>query len=209
MSDPRADAARTGARAESASAGVRQPASGPAGGAPDLEQFHRLVLPHLDAAFTFARFLTRGDAIAEDVVQDACLRALRSFGGYRGGDPKAWLFAIVRNCFLARVRTRNARERPGTGDIAGEEALRVGASGESPEAALIRTEEATRLRRLIEALPAPLCEVLVLREVEDMSYREIAVAIDAPIGTVMSRLARARAALADAWREAGGAGDRP
>ena len=198
-----ADAAqrRAGASKDKAPSGARADSTAPRPpNQADLDQFKRLMLPHLDAAYSFARFLTRGDSAAEDVVQDAFIRALRAFPNFRGGDAKAWLFAIVRNCFLSRVRARPAQAATAMQELTEAHAERIASNAETPEAALIRGEENTRLRRLLEDLPAPLCEVLVLREIEEMSYREIAIAIDAPIGTVMSRLARAREALAAAWR---------
>jgi len=152
------------------------------------------MLPHLDAAYSFARYLTRGGDSAEDVVHDAYARALNAFSTYRGGDAKAWLLTIVRNCFITSVRRRSEVS-------ASDEMADIPDDADSPEAALARRQTAETMRRLIKKLPENLAEVIVLREVEDLSYKEIAAIIDAPIGTVMSRLARAREALAKSWRE--------
>lgn len=159
-----------------------------------IERFSALMLPHLDAAYSFARYLTRGGDSAEDVVHDAYARALNAFSAYRGGDAKAWLLTIVRNCFITSVRR-------GSEIAASDEMPEVADEAETPEAALDRNQTAATMRKLIKQLPENLAEVIVLREVEELSYKEIAAIIDAPIGTVMSRLARAREALAKAWRE--------
>lgn len=162
----------------------------------DLEAFEAVALPHLAAAYSFARFLTRGDAAAEDLAQEAYLRALRAFAGYRGGDARAWILTIVRRCFIDWTRSRRSGPAPAEEDAADQ----APDPAEGAEAGLIRRQQGATVRRLIEDLPAPLAEVILLREVEELSYRQIAEAIDAPIGTVMSRLARARATLAAAWR---------
>ena len=159
-----------------------------------IERFAAVMVPHLDAAYSFARYLTRGGDHAEDVVHEAYARALKAFGAYRGGDAKAWLLAIVRNCFLTSVRRRPEVS-------ASDEMAEIADDADTPEAALARRQTSAIMGRLIKALPDNLAEVIVLREVEDLSYKEIAAIIDAPIGTVMSRLARAREALAKAWRE--------
>jgi RNA polymerase sigma-70 factor, ECF subfamily len=151
--------------------------------------FEELVLPHLDAAFNYARWLTKNDADAEDVVQDACVRAVRFFSSLRDDDARAWLFAIVRNAWYSRVSRRAgiAETLPldGTTDGPADAAL-------DPEARLLQQHAVARVRQAIEQLPADFREVLVLREIEGMSYKEIAAVVRAPIGTVMSRLARAR-----------------
>jgi RNA polymerase sigma factor (sigma-70 family) len=164
-----------------------------------IERFSTLMLPHLDAAYNFARALTRGGDSAEDVVHDAYARALNAFSAYRGGDAKAWLLTIVRNCFITSVRRRSEIS-------ASDEIPEVADDADTPEAALARNQTASTMRRLIKALPENLAEIIVLREVEELSYKEIAAIIDAPIGTVMSRLARAREALTKAWREEAGEG---
>ncbi|HEY1719949.1 MAG TPA: sigma-70 family RNA polymerase sigma factor [Magnetospirillaceae bacterium] len=169
-------------------------------------RFEAMMIPHLDAAYSLARWLTRNDTEADDVVQDAFLRAYRAFEGFRGGDARPWLFAIVRNCH----RTRWARNRQGSEVPLAEEHLSESdedvvtagvlvAEGDDPEMALIRADTATALTGLLGGLPVEYREVLVLREFEDLSYRDIATVIGAPIGTVMSRLARGRALMRARW----------
>ncbi len=164
----------------------------------DKARFRRLVLPHMDSAFNFARYLCRDATLAEDLVQDAFLRAFRGFRGFRGGDPRAWLFAIVRSSHLTWVRSPGARLQAVPDDIE-----QTPADDDTPEAALVRQSEVDTVRGAIASLPEPFRETLVLRELEDLSYREIAEVTGAPIGTVMSRLARARqmllAALPPVW----------
>jgi RNA polymerase sigma-70 factor, ECF subfamily len=154
--------------------------------------FAESVLPHLDAAFNYARWLTRNDADAEDVVQDACMRAMRYFASLRDDDARAWLFAIVRNVWYSRVaRKGNAMEAPASD----------GGLDERPDAALDPEERllqqyiVNRVRAALEQLPVDFREVVVLREIEGLSYKEIAGVVRVPIGTVMSRLARARERL--------------
>jgi len=165
----------------------------------EVERFRQLLLPHLDAAYGFARFLCRDAVVAEDLVQDAYLRAYRAFSGYRGGEPKAWLFAIVRSSFLTWARAQRAW-REIADDDAGEAAEQAASEADGPEDDLMRAGDVTLLRAAVEALPDPFRETLVLRELEEMSYREIAEITAAPIGTVMSRLARARSLLVQALR---------
>jgi len=159
--------------------------------------FDETVLPHLDAAFNFARWLTKNEAEAEDVVQDACLRAMRYFATLRDGDARAWLFTIVRNTWYSR-RSRSSSVREATplnaaGDERPDEAL-------GPEALLLQQHAVARVRTALEQLPADFREVLVLRELEGLSYKEIAAIVEVPIGTVMSRLARARDRLLHALK---------
>ena len=165
-------------------------------------RFRELMLPHLDAAYNLARYLLRDPVVAEDIAQDAFLRAFRAFDGYRGGDPKAWILTIVRNCCHSWAKTAasdqtvplegfatDRRGDPGDGE---EYATGLVDSADTPEAAVVRHEEIAAMRELIENLPLTFRETLVLREIEELSYQEIASATQAPIGTVMSRLARAR-----------------
>jgi len=162
-------------------------------------RFDAEVLPHLDAAYRFARWLARSPADADDLVQEAMLRAFRGFNGLRGGDVKAWLFAIVRNCHLTGIAQGERRgfvPLPEEGDLQ-HDALVCPAPG--PESASMRRDEERSLARLLEDLPADHREVLILREIEELDYREIAAVTQVPIGTVMSRLARARAALKTRW----------
>ncbi len=157
-------------------------------------RFEAQALPHLDAAYTLARWLSRSAVDAEDIVQEAMLRAFRAFDGARGETVKPWLLAIVRNCFRDHAG-RASRLR-----TVGEEGMEeVAFDGPDPEIAAAQASERRRLEQMLALLPGDYREVLVLREIEDMSYRQIAEAIGAPVGTVMSRLARARALLKARW----------
>jgi RNA polymerase sigma-70 factor (ECF subfamily) len=157
-------------------------------------KFEQLVLPHMDAAYNLARWLTRNDHDAQDVVQDAMLRAYRFCDALRG-EARPWLLAIVRNACFSWLRTN----RPA--DLAGAEDRPEEVSpAEGPEALAARELDRRLLNEAIAALPAQFREVLVLRELEDLSYKDIARVVDAPIGTVMSRLSRARRLLADSMR---------
>ena len=149
--------------------------------------FEEIVLPHLDAAFNYARWLTRKDEEAEDVVQDACVRAMRFFSSLRDDDARSWLFAIVRNTWYSRV-SRRASTNPLPLDAADDPAD----NALDPEASLLQHQAVARVREALDQLPVEFREVLVLREIEGMSYKEIAAVARVPIGTVMSRLARAR-----------------
>ncbi len=166
---------------------------------PDAGRFEQIVLPHLDAAHNLARWLVRDASLAEDVVQDAVLRALAAYAFYRGGDARAWLLRIVRNRAydaLAARRGRDARlDDGGPGADDDFPALQVPDPADDPEAALARRQGLERLDRALEALPVELRECLVLRELEGLSYKEIAHVAAVPIGTVMSRLWRARQVL--------------
>lgn len=153
------------------------------------------MLPHLDAAYNLARWLTRNDHDAQDVVQEAVLRAYRFFDGLRG-EPRPWLLSIVRNsCFTWMQINRPA-------DLASfdDSVLETAGDAETPEALALRSLDRRMLNEAIAALPAQFREVLVLRELEDLSYKDIARIADVPIGTVMSRLARARRLLAQSLR---------
>jgi RNA polymerase sigma factor (sigma-70 family) len=155
---------------------------------PDFEE---VVVPHLDAAFNYARWLTKNDADAEDVVQDATVRAFRYFSSLRNDDARAWLLAIVRNTWYGRVAQSSSQpaavydemtdqrhdERPG------------------PEALVLQQQTVEQVQRAVEALPVDFREVIVLRELEGLSYKEIAAIVGVPLGTVMSRLSRARERL--------------
>ena len=170
----------------------------------NLERFEAVVLPHLDSAYNLARYLTRDLHDAEDVVQEAYLRALRYFGGYRGGDARAWVLAIVRNTF----HTWRRRERHGDeAMVFDEERHSEAVEGAHPGALLDTALDREALERALERLPTEFREVLVLRELEGMSYKEIGTVVGVPVGTVMSRLARARERLQallklDAFKEA-------
>jgi RNA polymerase sigma-70 factor (ECF subfamily) len=156
-----------------------------------LKPFETAVLVHLDAAYNLARWMLRDASAAEDAVQEACLRACRYFDTHHGAAAKAWLLAIVRNVCLDALSARKATDA----DEAYDDEVHGGAEsslGESPEHALARESEARWLRRCISSLPQEYREVIVLRELEELSYREIGAIVDVPVGTVMSRLARAR-----------------
>ncbi len=152
------------------------------------------VLPHLDAAYNLARWLVRDATAAEDVVQNAMVRALKHFSTFRGENPRAWLLAIVRNAAYTWMAARRRDPEPLAED-ADESHLATPDPGPDPEAMLGAEEERAHLGRMLAALPPELRECLVLRELEEMSYQEIAEITAVPIGTVMSRLWRARRIL--------------
>jgi RNA polymerase sigma-70 factor, ECF subfamily len=163
------------------------------------ERFEAQVMPHLDAAYRFARWLSRSSVDADDLVQEAFLRAFRGFDSLRGSDVKAWLLTIVRNCHATAHRQQQRRAAVALPDEDDEPGAALPAAGPDPESAAIGADERSTLERLIASLPEEQRGVLLLREVEDMSYREIATVTGLPVGTVMSRLARARAALRGRW----------
>jgi len=153
-------------------------------------------MPHLDAAYRYARWLSRPPGDADDVVQEALLRAFRGFDGLRGAEAKAWLMRIVKNCHeTARRRQLRHVYVPLPEEFGSEDGEAMIATTPAPESTSIRLDEERTLDRLMSYLPEEHREVLVLREIEEMGYREIADVTNVPIGTVMSRLARARAAL--------------
>jgi RNA polymerase sigma-70 factor (ECF subfamily) len=168
-------------------------------------RFRELALPHLDALYTVARYLTRSATDADDAVQECYLRAFCHFDGFRGTEIKPWLVAILRNV----CRAEHAR-RSGLVPIeidAFKDAVPVWQEEQqTPEAGVLRRQDAEAIRSMVASLPEQFREVIVLRDIEDLSYRDIAQAIDAPIGTVMSRLARARSMLRAAWRHLEGGG---
>jgi RNA polymerase sigma-70 factor (ECF subfamily) len=154
--------------------------------------FEETVLPHLNAAFNYARWLTRNDADAEDVVQDACVRAMRYFSSFRDDDARAWLFTIVRNAWYSRV-SRRPRVTDTTPFGAASDEPPDGAL--DPEERLLQQHSVALVRAALERLPIDFREVIVLREIEGLSYKEIAAVDCVPVGTVMSRLARGRERL--------------
>jgi RNA polymerase sigma factor (sigma-70 family) len=160
--------------------------------ADERKRFEREVLPHLDAAYNLARWLTRDDHDAEDLVQVAYLRALKFFGGFHGANSRAWLLTIVRNACYAWHERERARGHATAFD---EEIHAVGSDATDPEKLSLREEDRQAVRRAVEDLPVDLREVVVLRELEGLSYKEIAAIGGIPMGTVMSRLARARGRL--------------
>jgi RNA polymerase sigma-70 factor (ECF subfamily) len=155
-------------------------------------QFRDVVLPHLDEGYRLAKWLSGSGADADDIVQEAAMRALAALEGATPLKPRAWWLAVVRNAAF----TYMARRRPKTLHFVADLDEDIADDAPDPEAALITSDEGERVRRAIASLPSPLRETLVLREIEDLDYRAIAEATEAPIGTVMSRLSRARAALA-------------
>lgn len=165
----------------------------------EAEQFERVVLPHLDAAYNLARWLLGDRHDAQDVVQDACLQAFAAFDRFEERSPRAWLLTIVRRCALRRLETG----RRVSNVVAFDETLHSPAEQSpggwtgptAPDAAAAQRAELRRVREALAALPGPLREVIVLRELEELSYREIAAVAGVPVGTVMSRLARARQRL--------------
>lgn len=164
-------------------------------------RFEREVLPHLDAAYNLARWLMHGSEDAQDVVQEACLRAYKYFDGFHGGNAKAWLLKVVRNsCYdwwSDHPRTESMSvDEDGRLDPEHERALAEAGHGyPSPDARLIAKAESALLTESLAALPPEFREVLVLREIEELSYKEIGQIAGIPLGTVMSRLARGRALL--------------
>ena len=164
-------------------------------------------MPHLDAAFNYARWLTKSDADAEDLVQDAAVRALRFFSSLRNDDARAWLLTIVRNTWYARFSKPGRADQHAVFDDMNDERPNEQLD---PEALVMQQQSVERVHRALEELPADFREVVVLRELEGLSYKEIAAVIGTPIGTVMSRLARARErllAVLDSESRVGGAGE--
>jgi RNA polymerase sigma-70 factor (ECF subfamily) len=153
-------------------------------------RFEASVLPHLDAAYNLARWILRGRADAEDVTQEALLRAYRFFGTFRSGDARAWLLQIVRNCCYTWLQKHHVAE-----EMSEFDEVSMPQEKETPESLAIARHDRDRLRRALEELPAQFREILVLRELEGCSYKEIAAITARPIGTVMSALARARQQL--------------
>jgi RNA polymerase sigma factor (sigma-70 family) len=163
-------------------------------------RFEAEVLPHLNAAYRFARWLAHSPGDADDLVQEAILRAFRGFDALRGSDVKAWLLAIVRNCHSTALKQQQRRALvPLPEEHDARDGYAMVATTPDPESVSIHRDDERTLERLMSALPEEHREVLVLREIEDMDYREIATVTNIPIGTVMSRLARARAALKARW----------
>jgi RNA polymerase sigma factor (sigma-70 family) len=164
----------------------------------ELERFEAVVLPHLSAAYRLARYLTRNDADADDVVQEAFLRALKYFGGFRGegaNQSRAWLLAIVRNM----AHTWRRRLHTGASTTAFDEMVHSEAiADEHPGSVLSRRDLRETLTDVLDCLPPEFREVIVLREIEGLSYKEISDVVGVPAGTVMSRLSRARKRLQEA-----------
>ncbi len=163
-------------------------------------RFEQLALPHLGAAYNLARWLTGDRSEAEDLVQEAYLRAWRYFDSFQGGDMRVWLLTIVRNCVNTWGRQVRSQRMTYTPEPPDKSAAPLWTEGEdNAESFLSRQADASRVNRMVAQLPVEYREVLLLREVEELSYNEIAAVIGAPVGTVMSRLSRARAALRRDW----------
>lgn len=162
----------------------------------DLRCFEAFAAPNVDAAFNLARWLLGNDSDAEDVVQDALLRAFRSFDGYRGGIARAWLFKIVRNAaYTALAKRRGERDVVQLHDLDEDTDPNMAVFELNPEILYGRNDAIRRINGALERLPLPFREVIVLRELEDCGYKDISMILDIPIGTVMSRLSRARSML--------------
>ncbi len=160
-----------------------------------VERFEQVVLPHLDDAYTLARYVLRDEHDAQDTVQESVLRALRYFESFRGGDARAWLLAIVRNyCYTWQKGHRTDRF---TVPLSEDATVGIADPRETDDLA-IQSSERERVQVAVNALPTELREVIVLRELSELSYREISEVVGVPMGTVMSRLSRARNRLADA-----------
>jgi RNA polymerase sigma factor (sigma-70 family) len=177
-----------------AASGLRDPMNG----LDDNARFASVVMPYIDDAYRLARWLTGNSSDAEDVVQDASLRAFRAIRSFAGDSARAWLLSIVRNAAYSWLRTNRPASVVTVDDLEAVELAQANPGdpdAPTPEAALIAKIDAEQLRAAIAALPAPFRETLVLRDIEGLDYREIAQATEVPIGTVMSRLARARRSL--------------
>ncbi|MGE5442488.1 MAG: sigma-70 family RNA polymerase sigma factor [Bacteroidota bacterium] len=178
-------------------------------------RFQQIALPHLNAAHNLARWLTKNDFDAEDIVQEAYLRAFKYFHTFSGNNARAWLLSIVRHACYDWLREKRMLVTTPLGDDAElERIVEAAASADqqvaaNPETTLLHRRDVELLNRLIEELPPDYRLMLILREMEDLSYREIAEVAGVPIGTVMSRLARARGLLLEAWKrhQGGGSGD--
>jgi len=182
--------------------GDAQPRLGSTSSATRVRTFEDAILPHLDSAYNLARWLTRDPVAAEDIVQDACARALQYFGSFRGDNGRAWLLGIVRNVAYSRLRNRRADGEVALAGAGGEGSDDEGGFGmeiadpdPGPEAAMAITQDLALLKAAVLALPIDLRQCLVLRDMEELSYKQIARIVNVPVGTVMSRLCRARRML--------------
>jgi RNA polymerase sigma-70 factor (ECF subfamily) len=160
-------------------------------------RFEEVIMPHLDAAYNLARWLTRNEHDAEDIVQDAFLRAFKFFEGFRGGNSRSWLLSIVRNTAYTWLQ-KNRRQELGT--ISDEEIENIHDQAPNPETLAVKSTDHQEIMKAIRELPVEFREAIILRELEEMSYKEIADVLTVPLGTVMSRLARARRQLQESLR---------
>jgi RNA polymerase sigma-70 factor (ECF subfamily) len=182
-------------------AGQDMPIGGSSNDPDRARRFRDAALPYLDDVYTLARYLLRDATDAEDAVQECYLRALKHFDSYRGPAMKPWLFAILRNvCRAEYVRRTNSATAP-IDDVSddAEQTPLWHETQDTPETQMLRRRDASAIQQLVAGLAEPFRETFVLREIQNLSYREIADIVDAPVGTVMSRLARARALLRTAW----------
>lgn len=166
------------------------------------KRFQALVLPHLDSAFNLARWLTRSEQDAEDIVQEAYLRAFKFFDSFHGEDGRAWLLGIVRNTFYtwyqqSKTQVKSTEFEEELHSINAEDSAAALYADNNPEALLIQKDSQQQLQRALEAVSVEFREVMVMRELEDLSYKQIAGIVGIPIGTVMSRLGRGRKQLAE------------
>ena len=164
-----------------------------------IEQYEKLILPHVAAAYNLARWLTRNDQDAEDVAQDACIRAFRFSNGFHGSDARSWLLRIVRNTCYTWLQQNRAHDAA----LAIDDALDLPSSADNPETLVLQRLDYDQLALAVEELPVEFREVIILREMEGLSYKEISEIVDIPIGTVMSRLARARRRIQLCFAESG------
>lgn len=162
------------------------------GGKEKLERFEQMILPHLDAAYNLARWLTRNEQDAQDMVQEASLRAFKFFDGFRGGDARAWLLTTVRNTCYTWLE-QNRRIQPMT--PFDEEIHTLDEDASNPSSFVLKSSDMELLKQSLDQLPDEFREIIVLRDLEELSYKQIAEVTKVPLGTVMSRLARARARL--------------
>jgi RNA polymerase sigma-70 factor (ECF subfamily) len=164
----------------------------------DSRDFQAVVLPHLDAAYNLARWLVRDPSIADDIVQDAFLRAFKYYGSFQGGSPRAWVLQIVRNVAFAHFKAQQIRMEVTLVTEAGDDERPdkdISDPAPGPEDTLLHRQELRLVEKQLDALPVALRECIVLRELEELSYKDIAQITGVPIGTVMSRLSRARQVL--------------
>jgi RNA polymerase sigma-70 factor, ECF subfamily len=157
-----------------------------------ITSFEQVILPHLKSAYNLARYLCGNDDDASDIVQDASLKAFRFYDGFHGENSKAWFLTIVRNTFYTRIRQIKNR---GTETVFDDEFHDIEDDGGDPETLFIKSENIKLIRDMLEKLPLEFREIVILREMEGFSYKEIAGLVSIPVGTVMSRLARGRKAL--------------